>query len=221
MDNDKFDPTSSANQSESASKCGPACNCGGADSGKKGKIIICLVVAIAAAIVLGNSIMQKGDTGIDGDQNAFAAKVLLAEKASPAAKTENAKGTNQTNQSLWGKPLESLASLNEVAAQKDAVFLYLPAKDQGPDENVRKKIEAAAGKAQSQGTKMSFFVLDESSEDYAQVTSQVHAPCVLAIVKGRGNSVATTNISEVNLLQSLVTASRPPGCKPGGCAKPC
>lgn len=221
MDNDKLEPTSSANPAENASGCGPGCNCGGEKIGTKSKMIICLVVVIAAAIVLAHSVMQKAEIGVDGRQNGFAAKVLVAEKASSPATNETATGTNRTNLSLWGKPLESLASLNDVAAQKDAVFLYLPAKGQKPDESVKKEIEAAAGKAQSQGKMMALFILDEGSEDYAQVISQVPTPCVLAMVNGTGNSVATTNISEVNLLQSLVAASRPSGCSPGGCALPC
>ncbi len=213
MDNDKLEPTSSENQAEGASACGPGCNCGAAKIGTKGKVIICLVVAIAAAIVLANSVMQKAETGADGGLNAFTAKSLAAEKTSPQ--------TDQANSSLWGKPLESLASLNDLAVQKDAVFLYLPAKGQRPDESVKKEIEAAASKAQSQGIMMGFFVLDESSVDYAPVSSQVPAPCVLAMVNGTGNSVATTNITEGNLLQSLVAASRPSSCSPGGCALPC
>jgi len=185
-------------------------------------MIICLVIAIAAAIVLVHSVMQNAETGVDGGQNAFAAaKVLVTDEASSQATKETATGTSQTNISLWGKPLESLASLNDVAAQKDAVFLYLPEKGQRPDESVKKEMEAAAGKAQSQGTMMALFVLDEGSDDYAQVIRQVPAPCVLAMVNGTGNSVATTNISEANLLQSLVAASRPSGCSPGGCAVPC
>ena len=90
MDNDKLEPTSSANQAEGASGCGPGCNCGGTKIGTKGKVIICLVVAIAAAIVLANSVMQKAETGADGGLNAFTAKALVAEKASP-----------QTNQSKF------------------------------------------------------------------------------------------------------------------------
>ncbi|MCX6677984.1 MAG: hypothetical protein NTU95_08590 [Methanothrix sp.] len=144
-----------------------------------------------------------------------------AEKASSPNTAENGSETDPANSLLWDKPLESLASLNEVADQKDAVFLYLPAKGQSPDESVKKEIEAAAGKAQSQGTKMAFFVMDEGSVDYAQVTSQVPTPCVLALVNNTGNSIATTNITEANLLQSLVTASRPSGCSPGSCALPC
>jgi hypothetical protein len=213
MFNDKLEPTSPENQAEGGSGCGPGCNCGGAKIGTKTKMIICLVVAIAAAIVLANSIMQKAETGTDRGLSGFTAKAQLAENASPQ--------TDKVDPSLWDKPLESIASLNEVASQKDAIFLYLPAKGQSPDESVKKEIEAAAGKAQLQGTKMAFFVLDEGSPDYVQVTSQVSAPCVLAMVYGTGKSAATTNISEANLLQSLVEASRPSSCSPGGCAVPC
>lgn len=221
MDNDQLVPTSSSNEAERASGCGPGCNCGTAKIGTKGKMVICLVVAIAAAIVLANSVMQKAETGADGGLNAFTAKSLVAEKGSSLNTVENASDKDPANSSLWGKPLKSLASLNDIAVQKDAVFLYLPAKGQSPDENVKNEIEAAAGKAQSLGTRMAFFVLDEDSDDYAQVTSQVPAPCVLAMVNGTGNSVATTNITEGNLLQSLVAASRPSGCSPGSCALPC
>lgn len=213
MENDKLEPTSPENRAENESGCGPGCNCGGAKISTKGKVIICLVIAIAAAIVLANSVMQKAETVAEGELNAFTAKALVTDTESPQ--------NDKANSSLWDKPLESLASLNEVAGGKDAVFLYLPARGQSPDENVKKEIEAAAGKAQLQGTKIAFFVLEEGSADYAQVTSQVPVPCVLAMVYGTGKSAATTNITEGNLLQSLVAASRPSGCSPGGCAVPC
>ncbi len=209
MDNDRLVPTSSANQAVGGSGCGPGCNCGETKSGKKGKAIICLIVALAAVIVLAQAITEN--TSGNTQTNLMGGNT----------QTNLTGGNTQTNPSLWGKPLESLASLNDVAAQKEAFFIYLPANGQRPNENVKKEIEAAAGKAQSQGTEMGLFVLDEGSEDYAQVTSQVSAPCVLAIVKGGGNSVIVTNISEVNLLKSLVTASRPSSCSPGGCGQSC
>ncbi|OPY56587.1 MAG: hypothetical protein A4E49_00207 [Methanosaeta sp. PtaU1.Bin112] len=222
MDDDKFEPTLSSSQAKGASGCGDGCNCGGSKSGTKGKAIVCLVVAIAAAVVLANSVVQKADTGVGGMLNEITAKVLSSGKAFPIITAENANETGQTDSSLlWGKPLESLASLDEFALQKDAIFLYLPSKDKGPEEGIKKEIEAAAGTAQSRGTRIGFFIVDESSSDYAKLTSQVPAPCVLAIVNGTGNIVATTNITELNLLRSLVAASRPSGCSPRGCAVPC
>ena len=146
MENDKLEPTSPENRAENESGCGPGCNCGGAKISTKGKVIICLVIAIAAAIVLANSVMQKAETVAEGELNAFTAKALVTDTESPQ--------NDKANSSLWDKPLESLASLNEVAGGKDAVFLYLPARGQSPDENVKKEIEAAAGKAQLQGKKI-------------------------------------------------------------------
>ncbi len=221
MNNDKLEPNSASNKAEGQSGCGPGCNCGGTKIGTKGRVIICLVILIAASAVLANSVIHKTGTGAGQGQNAFVTPVLLAEKAYPPTVAGKVNETNQTNSSLWEKPLQSLDSLNDVASQKDAVFLYLPVKGQAPDERAKKEIERAAGKAQSQGIKMALFTLDEGSRDYAQVTSQVPLPCVLALAKGVGRSVAATNISEANLLQALVSASRPSGCSPGGCAQPC
>ena len=193
MDNEKMGP----NQAECKPGCGSGCNCRATGISKKSKIIICLIVAIAAVVVLAHGIMQKAEAQSDLEQNA-------------------------SNLSLWANTIDSLASLNQEAPLKDAVFLYLPMKGQEPDENVKKEIEAAAGKAQSQGTMTAFYVLDEGSEDYLQLTSQVPAPFVLVMVKGssmtvvpanvsieKGMSVVSGDISEENLLYALVAASRP------------
>ena len=140
----------------------------------------------------------------------------------PLAAAEKAK-TTQTNQAksgLWGGSLTGLADLNKVAAQTQAVFIYLPKKGQEPIESVKQEIEKAAGKVQSGGKKMGCYTLDANSDDYVKVTSQIPSPCVLAMVKGGGGSAVSGKITEAKLLQALVTASRPAssGCGPSGCA---
>jgi hypothetical protein len=196
MDNDKIDSNLTANQAECTSRCESGC-CGNKTGiSKRMKIIICLVVAIAAAAVLAQGIMQKADSNSDLEQNS-------------------------TNLSLWGEPLASLDSLNKVASNTDTAFLYLPVAGLGPNENVKNEIESAAGKAQSQGTSVAFFMLDDGSEDYRLLTSQVPAPLVLVLVNGanlslvpanisevKGMSFVSGNISEENLLYALVAASR-------------
>jgi len=216
MNNDKIAPTTSQNQAGCASGCGSGC-CSTSGIGKKRKIIICLAVAFAAAIVLAYGIMQKAEAQSDLGQNAL----------------ETANESNQMDSSTWGKPIESLASLSQEASQKDIVFLYLPIKGQGPDENIMREIQSATGKAQSRGTMAAFFALDEGSEDYAQLTNQVPAPFVLVIVKGSypsavpvnisqegGMGVVSGDISEENLLYAMVAASRPSAsCCPAPSAK--
>jgi hypothetical protein len=60
MDNDKIISNATQNPSGCTAECGPGC-CGASGISKKGRIIICLVVVIAAAIVLAYGVMQKAE----------------------------------------------------------------------------------------------------------------------------------------------------------------
>lgn len=229
-------------ENSDSSPCGPGCHCAPAGLGTRGKMVVCLLVAIAAAVVLTRSYLRKaGNESAQGgptyaatlpvtggpmnvecresspqEQKTPAATATLPEPAITAPtdeKPEKAEADLSAS-SRWGTPLKSLASLNEVAAEQDAVFVYLPAKGQRLDESAGKKIEAAADKARSM--KVGIYSLAEESEDYRSVKSQVPVPCVLALVKGRGMSVVSRDITEGNLLQALIAASRPSGCCPPG-----
>ena len=125
--------------------------------------------------------------------------------------------------SLWGAELETLASLNKVAADTDAVFILLLAKGQLSDQAITKEIEAAAQNIMANGTKVSAFRLKESATDYAQLAKQVSVPSVLAMVKGLGMSAVSGDITETKLVQAFVAASRPSGgcCPPGAGASDC
>ena len=214
MNDKRSEHASPENQVEGAAQCGPGCNCATTSPGTKRKVIVCLVVGIVAAVLLVRGFTRKAESEPAQGQKAFAATVPTPSPVAPPATMEKA---TPTKSSSWGEPLRSLAALNEVAAQEDAVFVYVPKAGQGPEETVKQQIEQAAGKAQSGGTKMSFYTLDGASQDYAQVTNQVPAPCVLALVKGSGMSAVTSDISEEKLLQALVAASRPSGgCCPSG-----
>ena len=199
------------------SECGSGCGCDAPGLGGKGKVIVCLVVGLAAAAVLARGIMKKNGSKNDGDQQSFAtslpvvgaeASVSSGDKTSGGAEKENAKS------SLWGNPLESLVSLNKAASEKDAVFVFLPLGNDEEVNAIRAQIEAAAAKIISRGTSMAAFTLDKDTKDYAQITSQTPAPCVLTMVKGRGSSAVSKDITEASLLEALVTASRSSNCEP-------
>ena len=209
MNEEKSDQMSTTNQVEKTVQCGPGCDCGKTGLGTKVKTIICLAVLIAATAVLGRSYARKAVAGTAQTQTAFASTA----QAFPSPASTVAMETKLA----WGEPLKDMASLNQVAAEKNAVFVCLSEKGRGVDEVVKRQIEQAAGKAQSGGMKMVLYTLDAGSKDYAQITSQVPAPCVLAMVKGRGMSVVTGEITEGKLIQAIVAASRPSGCG-SGCA---
>jgi hypothetical protein len=131
--------------------------------------------------------------------------------------------SNQPASSLWGKPLDSLASLGKVASDTDAVFIFLAAEDQQDMQPITRVIEAAAKTIQAGGTRISAFKLKQGAPNYANLTKQLSVPCVLAMVKGGGMSgVPADQITETKLVQAFVTASRPSsGCCPPGSGTTC
>ena len=209
MNDERSEKPSSKYQIEVSSQCEPGCNCGTTGLGTKWKLTICLGIVIAAAVVLTHGLIRKAESKSKQGQNEFA---VAAPAVSPMAPSTAEKS------SLWGEPLKNLASLNKVAAKKDAVFVYLPKKGRGPDETVKLQVEKAAREAQSGGKMIALYTLDDNSLDYAQVTGKTPAPCVLAMAKGGGVRAVTGDISDGKLLQALVEASRPSGCSPSGCS---
>lgn len=213
MNDEKTNQPSNTNQVEETAQCEPGCDCGKTGLGTKGKSIICLIVAIAAVAVLGRSFARKPVNETIQSQTAFAATASMLPSPASTASIENTIS--------WGEPLKDMASLNQVAAETNAVYMYLFEKGQGADESVKRQIEQAGVKAQSGGMKMALYTLDAGSQDYAQITSQVPAPCVLAMVKGAGMTVVSGEITEGKLLQAIVAASRPSGCCPGSASSDC
>jgi hypothetical protein len=137
--------------------------------------------------------------------------------------TTEAEGSNQPVSSLWGEPLDSLASLNKVAADTDAVFILLTADDREGNQAATEQIEAAAKMIRNNGTRISAFRLNQGAPDYANLTKQLSLPSVLALVKGGGvRGVPAGQITETNLIQAFVAATRPAsGCCPTGSGTSC
>jgi hypothetical protein len=199
--------------------CDPKCGCCPGGLSTKVKIVACVVILIAAAIVLGRGLLKKTSVGDDKSKDSFATSIPVGKTVeSPFVKEgTNGSGNKLDSKKLWGDPLDSLASLNKSAANLDAVFVFISGKNDEKDPEIKKEIENAAGKFQSSGSSIAAYTLVKVSKDYAQITGQVPAPCVLAMVKGKGMSVVSDNITEAKLLEALVTASRPSNCGPSGC----
>lgn len=246
-ENDNTDEAGQENPNDAQACCstasgsGDCCSPDSGSSGKTWKMLVFLVIVVAAGAVLARSIMNKSNSTTDQTQELFAtiqpevrsdtpspsnaaANVETPDK--PKASTDSPSTVTPTTKvpvsggpepTLWGKPLDSLASLNKVAVDTDAVFILLAAEDQRDMQPVTSEIEAAARKIQSSGTRISAFTLQKDAPNYAQLTKQFPTPCVLAMVKGRGMSGVTGEITETKLIQAFVAASRPTsGCCPSG-----
>jgi hypothetical protein len=221
MNDDKEQAGSRKNASDLQPCCdgGSCCPSGSNGGGKSWKIVVLVLIVVAAGVVLARSLIGKSNSAADQTQQLFATFQTDDKPATPAAMnaTTATQEPNQPASSLWGEPLDSLASLNNVAADTDAVFILLAADDQEGSEAAIKQIEAAAKTIQAGGTRISAFRLNQGAPDYANLTKQLSVPSVLALVKGGGvRGVPADQITETNLVQAFVTASRPASaCCPG------
>lgn len=247
IENDNVDETRQENLGSpqaccpSASGSGDCCSPVSSNSGKSWKMFVFLVIVLAAGAVLARSLIMKFNSTTDQTQQLFAkiqpeagsdatSPVNTAAKAETPTQSEGGKDSptavsamtktevsNEAAPMLWGTPLDSLASLNKVAAETDAVFILLAAEDQQNTQTITKEVEVAAKEIQSNGVRISAFILKKDAPDYEQLAKQFSLPCVLAMVKGRGASGVSGDITESKLIQAFVTASRPTsGCCPSG-----
>lgn len=217
MNDERSDQVQAPSKVEETTQCGPGCNCSASGLGRNGKLAICLLVVAAAILVLARGFARKAETGTAQAKTAFAATLPASSPQTPAAEKASATQISQAKPVAWGKTLAGLADLNQVAAQQNTVFVYVTGKGQKPVESVKQQIAKAAGKAQAGGMKTGCYMLDANSDDYARITSQTPAPCVLAMVKGGGSSVVSGQITEDKLLEAALTASRASSCGPSGC----
>ena len=136
----------------------------------------------------------------------------------PAAdKTTGQEASAKNVPVLWRADLDSLDSLEKVAADTDLVFVLLAAENQQTNQNIISQIDAAAQAISKDGILISAFKLKKTSPDYAQLAKQYSVPSVLAMVKWRGVSAVSGKITKSKLVQAYVKASRPvSGCCPSG-----
>ena len=174
-------------------------------SHSKGKMVVFAIIVVAAGITLARSLTKQSTAISDENQQLFA--TIPQEK--------NNETSNKTKPTLWRPELDSLASLNKLAADTDVVFILLAAEDQQSNQTITNKIEASAKTIESKGSRISAFRLKKNAPNYTQLAKQFSVPCVLAMVKGRGMSGVSGEITEAKLVQAFVTASRATsGCCP-------
>jgi uncharacterized protein YpmB len=192
--------------------CGPGCNCGKPSGNKKAKIVICLIVLLAICGIFVYKANSAKQTTQDNTKAAFAAPILnKATGQEPAVKA--VEGTKQV-----GEFIDSLASLNKVAINQNAVFIFIPAND---NKIVKKEtldaIASAEQKIKSSGVNIGLYTLQFSlSTEYASIASQITLPGMLVMSKGRGMGTVSGEITEEKLLQAYVASSRAGGCCASG-----
>jgi uncharacterized protein YpmB len=191
--------------------CGPGCDCGKPSGNKKAKTVICLIVLLAVCGIFVYKTTGTKQSAPTITATAFAAPILnQATGQEPAVKSvEDKKNV--------GEFLDSLASLNKVAVNQDAVFVFIPAKDNDiVSKETADAIASAEQKLKSSGVSIGLYTLQSSSPEYANIAAQLTLPSMLVMSKGRGAGAVSGEITETKILQAYVASSRAGGCCPSG-----
>jgi len=197
--------------------CGPGCDCGKPSGNKKAKVAICLIVLLAVCgifVYKATSAKQKAPAITE---TAFAAPIAnQANVQEPAVNLVEDKKT-------VGEFIDSLASLNKVAVNQDAVFVFVPA--YGNNIASKETIDAIASaeqKLKSNGINIGLYTLRFSSpsNEYANLAAQLTLPGILVMSKGKGMGAVSGEITETKLLQAYVASSRAGGCGPSSSCGP-
>ena len=201
---------------QQASACGPECGCHAAGPLGRMRWILGVIVLVAAAAFVARAMIKNDGASTDKAASGFA-PVSTVERAPAPDGVSASRSIDEpiTSEAIVGKEIGALSDLNAVAGNSDAVFVFLPGKSGTSGKPPTDQIRGAAMKIESQGSKVGIFTLKMSSRDYEQFATAKAVPGVLAMVKGRGMSTVSGDITEAKLIQGFVAASRTGGS--GGC----
>ena len=202
---------------EGAACCGPGCGCGTAGKPSKSRWMVGVIVLAIAGVMVVRGVV-KSDKGVTQASPAGFVDPTATEILVGGSVTNSDAAVDETT---VGTTIGAFAELNTVAIKTDAVFIYLPGKEVTAAKAPSKPMKAAARLIEDKGTKCGLFTLKPGSADYDKLGKQMSVPGVVALVKGRGMSAVSGEITEAKLVQGYVTASSAGGCGPGAGAGCC
>jgi hypothetical protein len=195
-----------------ATTCGPGCGCNVTKAPGKTRWVIGAIVLVAAGIMVVRAMIKSGEASSQISAPAFAA---FAASQTPGPVTNSSTAGPTTEKSV--ETIGALSELNTMATNLDAVFVFLPGKEGTSANPPSTPMNGAAHAIESNaGKKCGLFTLKAGSPDYDRIATQISLPGVLAMVKGRGASAISGDITETKLVQRYVAASSAGKCCAGG-----
>lgn len=196
---------------EAASCCGSTCDCHSSKPSSRCRWLIGVIVLVAAGVLVARAMVKDNPApATPATPSGFGSMMPAGEKTLPISES-----------SLAIREIAAISDLNTVATDSDAVFVYLPGKEETADAAPTTAIQSATQTIESNaGKKVGTFRLKVDSPEYVQLAAQGTAPGVLAMVKGGGMATTSGEITEAKLVQAFVSASSSGGgCGPSsaGC----
>lgn len=203
---------------QQAAGCGSGCGCHATRGPGKTRWVIGTIVLIAAGAMVVRAVVKSDGKPTQAAATAFADPAASQKTAGgPATNAEVGAAATETS---VGTSIGAFSELNVVADKTDAAFIFLPGKD-ASGKTPSAQMNGAARLIEAKGLKCGLFTLKPGSPDYDQIIKQMSVPGVVALVKGRGMSAVSGEITETRLVQGYVAASSVGGCGPSAGAGCC
>ena len=207
---------------QQAAGCGPGCGCHATAAPGKTRWMIGAIVLAAAGVMVVQAMIRSNGPSTQTPATAFANPVASQTATGTSDPAKQSGAAAPVAQTSVGTSIGAFAELNAAAAYTDAVFVFLPGKDGFSGNAPSTPMKGAARMIESKaGLKCGLFTLKAGTSDYDQLAKQVSLPAVLAMVKGRGMSAVSGDITEAKLVQGFVTASSASQCGPSAGAGCC
>jgi hypothetical protein len=212
-------------QGESSFCCQPsdgkASTCCGPEDGsrRKVKLLISVIVIIAALGVGANSYVRG--TSVQSDKAGPAKSFSSTLMEFPAPATENNVPDAQqtkTPEIPINPDLDSVQSLDTLAADKDVIFLVLRSDVQIPTIAIPAQVRTVANNLLNSGQRVGVFTLKNSAPDYDQLVRRFAItafPCVIILGRQGSATAVVGDITEARLYNAFVMASTTVSCCPG------
>ena len=159
--------------------------------------------------------------------------VMAAIPKKPVANLNQAPGapsvkTNTMTEDVVGEKIFSYVDLNQVALDKDCVFLYVPSESTSLlSAEVYQAIIDAQTAFMDQGIKAGIFTLSTTAPEYAKMSKEVSLPALLVASKGKSLAFVQGAISKDSILETYHKANvevsgscLTPSDGSGGCSIP-
>ena len=197
---------------QQAAACGPGCGCHTSRASKM-RWVLGVIVLVAAGTLVARAVIKNTGAQAETPATGFTTTALTEQPTAPVSTTSD---------TLAVKEIGAISELNAVATDMAGVFVFLPGKSETTTKPPTAQIRGAA---QTIGPKVrgkiGIFTLKTNSRDYEQIMAKIAVPGVLAMVKGRGMSAVSGEITEMKLVQAYVSASSAGGFCPSAGAGCC
>lgn len=202
---------------QQASDCAPGCGCHSTGPWERKRLIVGTIVLLVAVALVARAVIKTNTAPSQPDAASFTSPIVAQTPPAETGPATPPVATATTADTFVAKEIGAFAELNTLAAASDAVFVYVPGKDGTASNPPATAMKSAVSRIGSQGYKITLFTLKAGTRDYEQIAAQMPVPGVLALVKGKGMSAVSGEVTETKLIQGFVAAANAGGCGPGGC----